>query len=308
VKVEKYYFHPDGTLSPAPPGRKEGSLSYDYDPQIPVPTRGGRNLYITAGPMDQRPAEPPIRHDVLIYTSDALKEDVEISGRVKVVLHASSNRTDTDFTAKLIDVYPDGSTILILDSVVRARYRDSLKHEKLMHPGKVYEFEIDLSDTSQLFKKDHRIQVDISSSNFPIRDRNPNTGHDLYVIDTAADALVAKNTIYHDAKNPSYLELPIVVPKTRIFVGDATIKAGDLNYKGPAELHTLGKGVYLRLTDLNNRWVKWDVKHDVDTKWIDYYDCKGKLGNLSVWTHIDGAEPYFAFAWGKGVMFEGAPK
>ena len=143
--------------------------------------------------------------------------------------------------------------MLILDSVIRARYRESLKHETFMHPGQKYEFVIDLGDTSQLFKAGHRIQVDISSSNFPRRDRNPNTGHALYVIDTAADAIVAQNTIYHDARHPSYVVLPIVHPKTRIFEGTASIKTHSLNYDGAAELYTLAKGVYLLLKDLNNR-------------------------------------------------------
>jgi hypothetical protein len=198
--------------------------------------------------------------------------------------------------------------MLILDSVIRARYRDSLINEKLMHPGQKYEFEIDLGDTSQLFKAGHRIQVDISSSNFPIRDRNTNTGHALYIIDTAADAIVAQNTIYHDAKHPSYIVLPIVKPKTRIFEGTASLKTSSLTYEGPAELHTLGRGVYLLLINQNNRWVKWDIENDWDGRFEDFYYCEGKLGKLSVWAHAEGTEPYFAFAWGKGVLFEGSPK
>ena len=268
---------------------------------------GGRNLYITTGSMDQRSVEPPNRSDVLVYTSDVLENDVEVSGRVKVFLHASSNCKDTDFIAKLIDVYPDGKTMMILDGVIRARYRESLKHETLMHPGQKYEFVIDLGDTSQVFKAGHRIQVDISSSNFPRRDRNPNTGHALYVIDTAADAIVAQNTIYHDARHPSYVVLPIVHQKTRIFEGTASIKSPSLNYNGAAELYTLAKGVYLLLKDLN-KWVKWDIEDDCDTRFVDFYDCEGKLGKLSVWVRTEGPEPYSAFARGKGVLFKGTPK
>jgi predicted acyl esterase len=195
VEKEVYYLHSNGTLSTHFPNHKENSETYLYNPNNPVPTMGGRNLYITTGSMDQRSVEPPNRTDVLVYTSDVLDNDVEVSGRVKVFLHASSNCKDTDFIAKLIDVYPDGRTMMILDGVIRARYRESLKYEKLMHPGQKYEFVIDLGDTSQVFKAGHRIQVDISSSNFPRRDRNPNTGHALYVIDTAANAVVAQNTI-----------------------------------------------------------------------------------------------------------------
>jgi hypothetical protein len=273
-----------------------------------VPTIGGRNLFILAGAVDQTSVEPPNRSDVLVYTGDVLKEDVEIAGNVKVFLYASSNCKDTDFIAKLIDVYPDGKTMMILDGVIRARYRESLKYETLMHPGHKYEFTIDLGDTSQVFKAGHRIQIDISSSNFPRRDRNTNTGKALYIIATNDDAKIARNTIYHDAKYPSYVVLPIVTPKTRIFAGQASIETPDLTYEGPAELHTLPKGVYLRLTDLVNRWVKWDIEKDWDTRFVDYYLCKGKLGKLSVWVHTEGKEPYFAFAWGKGVIFEGTPQ
>ena len=308
VKKENYYLHSNGGLSTHHPKHKEAPRSYNYDPNDPVPTMGGRNLYLTTGSMDQRSVEPPNRSDVLVYTSDVLENDVEVSGRVKVFLHASSNCKDTDFIAKLIDVYPDGSTMMILDGVIRARYRESLKYERLMHPGHKYEFTIDLGDTSQVFKAGHRIQVDISSSNFPRRDRNPNTGHALYVIDTAADAQVAHNTIYHDAHHPSYIVLPVVQPKTRIFEGTASIKTPSLTYEGPAELHTLSKGVYLLLKDLSNKWVKWDIEHDWDGRFVDYYNCEGKLGELFVWVHAEGKEPYFAFAWGKGVLFEGSPK
>lgn len=307
VEEKIYYLHSDGSLSPKHPQTKEAPLSYNYDPKNPLLTLGGRNLYYSSGPADQSPMEPPNRDDVLVYTSEVLKNDVEISGNVKVILHASSNCRDTDFVAKLIDVYPDGKKILVLDGVIRARYRDSLKKEKLLHPGQVYEFVIDLGDTSQVFKAGHRIQIDISSSNFPRRDRNTNTGHALYVIDTADDALIATNTIYHDKLRPSFVVLPVVNPKTRVFSGQAKIKTPSLNYAGPAELHTLAKGVYLRLINLDNRWLKWEIEKDLDTRFVDYFKCEGKLGKLSVWVHAEGCEPYFALAWGKGILFEGSP-
>jgi len=315
AQKETYYLHSDGTLSTDSPKLREDSASYNYNPNDPVPTMGGRNLYITTGSMDQRSVEPPNRSDVLVYTSDVLENDVEISGRVKVFLHASSNCKDTDFIAKLIDVYPDGRSMMILDGVIRARYRESLKRETFMNPGRIYEFTIDLGDTSQVFKAGHRIQVDISSSNFPRRDRNTNTGHALYTIDTNNDAIIATNTIYHDALHRSYVVLPIVSPKPRVFEGQASIKTPTLTYEGPAELHTLGKGVYLLLKDLNNRWVKWDILREWDNRFgfdrsgfVDDYECEGKLGELSVWVHTDASEPFFAFAWGEGVLFEGTPK
>jgi predicted acyl esterase len=308
VKKEIYYLHNNGTISAHFPNYKEDSQTYLYDPNNPVPTMGGRNLFIRAGAVDQSSVEPPNRSDVLVYTSEVLQEDVEIGGNVRVFLHASSNCKDTDFTAKLIDVYPDGRKMLILDGVMRARYRESPEYETFMHPEHQYEFVIDLGDTSQVFKAGHRIQVDISSSNFPRRDRNPNTGHALYVIDTTADAVVAQNTIYHDAWHPSYIVLPIVHQKTRIFEGTASIKTPSLTYNGTAELYTLAKGVYLLLKNLNNRWVKWDIEGDLDTRWVDFYACEGKLGKLFVLAHTEGKEPYFARAWGKGVLFEGTPK
>jgi predicted acyl esterase len=308
VKKEIYYLRSNGTISTHFPSRKESSETYLYDPNNPVPSMGGRNLFIHAGAVDQSSVEPPNRNDVLVYTSEVLQKDLEIGGNVKVFLHASSNCKDTDFTAKLIDVYPDGRTMLILDGVIRARYRESLKYEKLMHPGKIYEFTIDLGDTSQVFKAGHRIQVDISSSNFPRRDRNTNTGNALYIIDTNDDAIIARNTIYHDAKHPSFVVLPIVHPQTRIFEGQASIKTPKLTYEGPAEFYTLAKGVYLRLTNLDNRWVKWDIEHDCNTRFVDSYRCEGKLGKLSVKVHAEGREPYYAIAWGKGVSFKGSPK
>ena len=138
-----------------------------------------------------------------MYTSSALKKDVEIAGNVKVVLHASSTCKDTDFTAKLIDVYPDGSTMLVLDGVIRAMYRESPKYPVLMHGNKKYEFTIDLGDISHLFKAGDWIQVDISSSNFPRIARNTNSGNVLYTADTEEDFCVAENTIYHNPGLPS---------------------------------------------------------------------------------------------------------
>jgi hypothetical protein len=223
VEEKTLFLHTDGTLSANFPEGKEASKSYKYDPNNPVPTMGGRNLFIPNGSMDQTTVEPPYRNDVLVYTSEVLKNDVDISGKVKVILHASSSCKDTDFTAKLINVYPDGRKMLILDGVIRARYRESPRHETFMQPGQIYEFTINLGDTSQLFQAGHRIQVDISSSNFPRRDRNTNTGHALYIIDTNNDAVIASNTIYHDGKNPSYVVLPIVPPKGGIFKGEGSV-------------------------------------------------------------------------------------
>lgn len=212
VEYTTYYLHGNGDLSTNAHPRGEPWRSYVYDPRNPVQTVGGRNLILPAGSLDQRLVEPPYRNDVLVYTSDVLAKDIEIAGDVKVTLHASSTCKDTDFTAKLIDVYPDGSPMLILDGVIRAMYRESPKYPVLMHGEKKYEFTIDLGDISHLFKAGHRIQVDISSSNFPRIARNTNSGHVLYIADTEEDFCVAENTIYHNPGHPSYIVLPLLHP------------------------------------------------------------------------------------------------
>lgn len=205
ISYIKYYLHSDGVLTTDSPEPGEEPRSYIYDPKDPVITCGGRNLILPAGSLDQRPVEEG-RSDVLIYTSRVLEKEVEIAGPVEVILSASSSALDTDFTAKLIDVHPDGSTMLVLDNIIRGRYRESMEKPVLLEPGEIYEFTINLGDISYLFKVGHRIQVDISSSNFPKHDRNLNTGKALY-IDT--DMVEAKNTIYHDANHPSYIVLPL---------------------------------------------------------------------------------------------------
>jgi len=302
VEEEKYYLHSNNTLSSDPPGYREASISFKYDPENPVSTMGGRNLFIPAGGLDQTSVEPPTRTDVLVYTSEELKNDVEIAGHIKVVLHASSDRKDTDFVAKLVDVYPDGKKILVIDGVVRARYRDSLKTPNLMTPGSIYEFTIELGDTNQVFKTGHRIQVDITSSNFPRRDRNPNTGHELYVIDKRTDTLIANNTIYHNAANPSYIVLPVVMEKKRIFEGEARIKTPGFTYEGPATLYTLAKGVYLYT---GSRWIKWDIEKNWEQGMVEHYKCDGKLGELSVLVQGNAHASFSILATGEGIHFKG---
>ena len=218
VKYTSYYLHEDGVLSTDPCADGEAPKSYVYDPMDPVLTMGGTNEpsggAIKAGSFDQRPVVfrdfptmTVLRDDILSYTTPPLTEDVEIAGPLKVVLSASSNRLDTDFTAKLIDVHPTGELMLVADGILRARYRDSMADPELMTPGDVYEFTIDMGDIGQVFKANHSIRVDISSSNFPKHDRNLNTGGELY---KETEMLVAENTIYHDAEHPSYIALPIV--------------------------------------------------------------------------------------------------
>ena len=217
TRLTPYYLHSggsanslvgDGTLSTEAPA-DEPCDRYDYNPAFPTPTRGGGTCcspeIVNWGAFDQRPVE--FRNDVLVYTSEPLEDDLEVTGPVIVKLHASTDGRDTDFTAKLVDVHPDGNAKNLCDGIIRGRYRESTKSQKLLEPGAVYEFTIDLWITSNVFKKGHRIRVDISSSNFPRFDRNLNTGR------TAADDTeirMARQTVFHDRTRPSQIVLPVI--------------------------------------------------------------------------------------------------
>ncbi len=201
--------HGDGVLSTEMP-TSGLSDAYTYDPANPVLTRGGA-LLMTAefpgGPYDQRETES--REDVLVYSTPELTQDVEVTGPITVHLWATSSATDTDFVARLVDVYPNGYAQNLTDGIIRARYRTFPQGEKpsLIEPGKPYEYEIDLWATSNVFKQGHRIRLDVTSSNFPRWDRNPNTGHDF---GADSELVVAQQTISHDAEHPSYVVLPLV--------------------------------------------------------------------------------------------------
>ena len=203
--------HGNGYLTTDLPDRDESaSDKYDYDPNNPVITRGGALLLspeYPPGPFDQQPTES--REDVLVYTSGELKEDLEVTGPIKVHLWAVSSAPDTDFVARLVDVHDDGYAQNLTDGIIRARYRHFERGEtpSLIEPGKAYEYEIDLWATSNVFKAGHRIRLEVTSSNFPRWDRNPNTGHDF---GTDTEMVVAHQTILHDAEHASYIVLPIV--------------------------------------------------------------------------------------------------
>ncbi|HGJ67370.1 TPA: CocE/NonD family hydrolase [bacterium] len=182
-------------------------ISYRYDPNDPVPTLGGAELYDPKGPMDQRSIEN--RPDVVLFTSEALEQPLEVVGSLKVKLWASSDAPDTDFTAKLCDVYPDGRSILVADGIIRACHRNSFEKRELLESGKIYEFEIDLWDTAILFSKGHKIRVVISSSNAPRFEPNPNTGKPSGLDD---ETRIATNTIYFSKEYPSCIILPVVSP------------------------------------------------------------------------------------------------
>ena len=198
----------DGRLVRTPPTNDPPDV-FLYHPMNPVPTNGG-NLCCDAaslvpGVFDQRPIE--IRADVLVYSSNPLEQDTEVTGPVVVTLYASSSAVDTDFTAKLVDVRPDGYAMNLCDGIIRARYRTPRQPANLLEPGNVYKFEIDLGPTSNVFKKGHSIRVEISSSNFPRFDRNLNTGDPIGAAQTHAPAL---QTIYHTTDYPTRITLPIV--------------------------------------------------------------------------------------------------
>ena len=198
----------DGVLSPEAPG-DEPDDTFTYDPHFPVPTTGGNNCcsphIVPWGPYDQRPVE--MRGDVLCYTSEPLTEDLEVTGPIFVTLCATTDGPDTDWTAKLVDVYPNGYAMNLCDGILRARYRESRSDPTLVAPGKAHEYAIRVGGTSNVFKKGHRIRLEISSSNFPRFDRNLNTGHEPGM---DAEIRVAHQQVHHSRARASYVVLPIV--------------------------------------------------------------------------------------------------
>jgi uncharacterized protein len=306
VENKKYYLHSDGILNTNAPSGQEPSIGYTYDPNNPVQTLGGRNLLLPKGPRDQRPVEPPNRKDILVYKSEVLSKDVEIAGTVRIILHAASTCKDTDFHAKLIDVHPDGKTMLVLDGVIRALYRDSPKIPVPMEPGKVYEFTIALGDINHVFKAGNRIQVDISSSNFPRRARNTNSGNLLFSADTEKDIVVATNTIYHGSQYLSYLMLPVLPPqKPNLFEGTANIQTTGVTYKGPAELYVFPTAVYAHFKD---RWIKWKTIKNWKEGSEERYESEGKVGKLSVVLQPKDLGPFDIIVTGEGIYFKGWQK
>ncbi len=209
----RYYLHSegsantrggDGSLSNVPPV-EEPTDSYVYDPDNPAPTLRGNTLMIPHGVQDQRPVED--RPDVLVYTSEPLGSDLELTGPISVKLFAATSAVDTDFTAKLVDVRPDGYAQNLQDGIVRARYRTSARQPSFITPGRVHEYTIDLWATSHVCKAGHRLRVEISSSNFPRFDRNPNTGAPLGEDERLE---VAQQIIHHSAEYQSHIVLPVI--------------------------------------------------------------------------------------------------
>ena len=194
----------DGTLSTTPP-MDEQVDQFIYDPNTPVPTLGGNTLIIPYGVMDHRTLEE--REDILVYSTPPLDKTIEITGPIKVTLFAASTAKDTDFTAKLVDLRPDGYAQNLQDGIIRARFRTSAAEPSFITPGKVYCFEIDLWSTSHVVQVGHSIRLEISSSNFPRFDRNPNTGAGLGV---NSNMIEAQQTVHHSSNFPSHITLPII--------------------------------------------------------------------------------------------------
>jgi len=194
----------DGTLSTTKPG-DEPADTYHYDPARPVPFITAPTSSQVGGPDDYSAIER--RDDVLVYVSEPLTEEIEVTGPIRVDLYASSSAPDTDFMAKLVDVWPSGFTQRLCDGMVRARFRDGMDRPSLIEPGKVYHYSIDCWNTSLCFKAGHRIGLEISSSAFPKYDRNLNTGAPLGV---TTEMAVAEQRIYHDEEHPSAVVLPII--------------------------------------------------------------------------------------------------
>jgi putative CocE/NonD family hydrolase len=220
ARSTKYFLHSqgsanstrgNGTLSAATPS-SEPSDHYLYNPADPVPTVGGPLCcdakHLPPGPRDQKTVE--LRDDVLIYSTAVLDQDVEVTGPVSLELYAKSSGVDTDFTAKLVDVGPDGFAQNLTEGIIRARYRDRQDRPDLIKPGQTYKFTIDMWATSNVFRKGHILRLEVSSSNFPRFDRNLNNGENA---EFAKKYVSATNTIYHDAEHPSALILPVMPGK-----------------------------------------------------------------------------------------------
>jgi putative CocE/NonD family hydrolase len=216
-KPTRYFLHSggsanslrgDGGLSMTPP-KNETPDKFTYDPGNPVRTIGGSLCcdmeHYEPGPRDQRPIEN--RDDVLVYSTKPFAEDMKVTGPVTVELWVKSSAVDTDFTAKLVDVSPDGLAMNLTDGILRMRYRNSPEKQEFMNPGQVYKITVDLWATANVFKKGHVLRVEVSSSNFPRFDRNLNTGAEQA---TGREFISATNTILHDAEHPSALIIPVM--------------------------------------------------------------------------------------------------
>jgi len=205
TEYRPYYLQPDHSLSTGKP-KNGGELEYTYDPQDPVPTLGGNIMEPTLrGPYDQSPLDD--RDDVLRFVTEPFSEPTEITGPISAKIYAQSSAPDTDFMAKLIVVKADGMAFNLVDGVIRARFREGFEEEKLIEPGNVYSYDIDMWATSYLLSPGDRLRVDITSSNYPRLARNLNTGAPFA---KTSEMEVAVQTLHMSEAYPSQILLPIV--------------------------------------------------------------------------------------------------
>lgn len=245
----KFYLRHDGLLSRQAPSAFGPADKYVYDPDDPVPTVGGRNLNIPAGSYDQRSVES--RPDVLVYTTDPLLDPLTVIGRVTVTLWASSDAVDTDFTAKLCDVYPDGRSMLVADGIVQAKHRNTLWAEEFLTPYQIYEFTIDLWSTAIVFEPGHCIRLSVSSSNFERFEKNPNTGEPFR---HNTMSVPAHQFVYQDPDHPSAIVLPVVDTTDTLIAASETSTPYkyilDQNYPNPFNNETI---IPLHFPDFSHR-------------------------------------------------------
>ncbi len=217
-----YYLAGHGRLQRSQPGDGQPE-QYIYDPTNPAPTDGGavccNPKVLPWGPADQRGVES--RPDVLVYSSAPLKRPLEVTGPIRVVLYVTTSQPDTDFTAKLVDVFPDGRAVNLTDGILRLRYRESVERPVPARPGQVYAITIDAGATSNEFGKGHRIRLEVSSSNFPRFDRNPNTGR---AVADEREMRRATQTVFHQRAWASHVVLPVVLPVVRASPGGANLR------------------------------------------------------------------------------------
>ena len=283
ARATNFYLQGDGRLATTPPAQETSSTMFEFDPKNPVPTIGGctccARQIMTDGAWNQwggphtwtwpLPVPLSARNDVIVFMTPPLEEDTEIIGPVRVKLWVSSSAVDTDFTAKLIDVYPSsrdfpaGFDLIMGDGILRARYRESDTVEKLMTPGEIYPFDIKLDPCCNVFKKGHRIRVDVSSSNFPRFDVNPNTGEPA---NSNRRTIIAHNTIYHDREHPSHIILPLMplgageAGKPAAGGADTRRMSQSSSVSGPAGLARPAKE-HLRVVRMDRRQAAGRIRH-----------------------------------------------
>lgn len=285
------YLREEGRLSFQAPTDTELPDHFNFNPNDPVPTIGGRNLNLPAGALDQTPVE--IRPDVLVYTSDVLTDSIVVVGQIKVKLWASSDVWDTDFTAKLCDVYPSGKSMLIADGIIQARHRNSLEREEFLIPNEPTEFTIDLWSTAIAFAPGHQIRLSISSSNYPRFEVNPNTGKPF---GDFSELRIAHQTINHDPLHPSAIELPVMNPPATLVLENRPKMPKEpclgQNYPNPFneqtvipcridENQSMRRENFYRLTILNTRGEKvkeWHFSNHLTGTFEVHWDGKDEKG------------------------------